>query len=328
MNHTTRYIMKSFLKMVTLIVAISIITFILVELSPIDAVKAYVGAESTISPEQQALIAERWGLNEPPVTRFIKWASAFVAGDLGQSIVFRRSVWDIISTSAMNSFYLMLAAWVLSGLFGVALGMWAAVYEGRLVDKVVRFAAYVLASTPTFWIGIIALLIFSVYLKWFPIGLSAPIGKMALDISWSERLHHMILPALTLSIVGISNLVLFTREKMIEVLHSDYVLFAVARGESTMNIVWKQAFRNVLLPVVTLQFASLSELFGGSVLAETVFSYAGLGSVTVAAGIKGDIPLLLGITICASSFVFIGNLIANLLYPIIDPRIKESYHGH
>ncbi|MGL5439162.1 MAG: ABC transporter permease [Filifactoraceae bacterium] len=328
MNNTLSYIVRTIFKALTLIVAISIITFSMAELSPMDPVKAYVGAETMVSKEQQNLIAERWGLNDPPSTRFLKWGKAVLHGDFGQSLVFHRPVMDIIKVSVKNSFMLMAVSWILSGLLGFLLGILAAARRDRWLDKGVRTFCYLLSSTPTFWVGILLLLIFGVYLKIFPIGLSTPIGKIAEEVSFQERVYHMILPTLTLSIIGISSMALYTREKMIEVFNSDYALFALARGESTYSIIMNHGLRNILLPAVTIQFASLSELFGGSVLAENVFSYAGLGQVTVAAGTKGDIPLLLGITIITSIIVFTGNMIANLLYPVIDPRIKEVHHGN
>ena len=247
-------------------------------------------------------------------------------GDMGDSIVYSRPVIDVIYENVKNSFWLMFVSWILSGILGFALGILAATYRDKLLDKAIRTFCYILSSTPTFWIGILLLLIFSVQLKIFPIGLSAPIGKAAATVTVWDRIYHLILPALTLSIIGISSIALHTREKMIEVWNSEYALFARARGESTFAIVKNHGIRNILLPAVTLQFASISELFGGSVLAENVFSYAGLGSVTVAAGTKGDLPLLLGITMFTGAIVFTGNMIANLLYPVIDPRIKEAQH--
>lgn len=327
MNSTLSYVVRTIFKAVSLIVAISIITFALAEFSPMDPVKAYVGAETSVSKEQQALIAERWGLNDPPLTRFFRWGKAVLQGDFGKSLVFHRPVLEVIKISVANSFLLMAVSWILSGIFGFVLGILSAAHRDRWLDRGIRTFCYLLSSTPTFWVGILLLLVFGVYLKIFPIGLSTPIGKMAEDVSFGERIHHMILPALTLSIIGISSMALYTREKMIEVFNSDYALFALARGESTYSIIKNHGLRNILLPAVTIQFASLSELFGGSVLAENVFSYAGLGRVTVAAGTKGDIPLLLGITIITSIIVFTGNMIANLLYPVIDPRIKEVSHG-
>jgi peptide/nickel transport system permease protein len=167
-------------------------------------------------------------------------------------------------------------------------------------------------------------MVFAVRLGWFPIGLSVPIGKLAGEVTLGERIRHLILPALTLSITGIANIALHTRQKILDVLKSDYVLFARARGESSWELLKRHGLRNVAIPAVTLQFASFSELFGGSVLAENVFSYPGLGSAASLAGLRGDVPLLLGVALFSVLFVFFGNLTANLLYGILNPQIREG----
>ena len=146
----------------------------------------------------------------------------------------------------------------------------------------------------------------------------------ASGVTFLDRVRHAILPAVTLSITGISNITLHTREKMIDIMESDYVLFARAGGDSTWRIVRRHALRNVLLPAMTLQFASISEIIGGSVLVEQVFSYPGLGQAAVAAGTGSDVPLLLGITLITAAIVFLGNFIANLLYGVVDPRIRKG----
>ena len=143
-------------------------------------------------------------------------------------------------------------------------------------------------------------------------------------MTFLDRFQHAILPAVTLSITGISNITLHTREKMIDVMESDYVLFARARGESEKSIVLRHGLRNILLPAMTLQFASISEIIGGSVLVEQVFSYPGLGQAAVAAGTGSDVPLLMGITMVTAAIVFVGNFIANVLYGLVDPRIREG----
>ena len=196
--------------------------------------------------------------------------------------------------------------------------------EGSAFDKGVKIFCFVLSSTPSFWIGLLLLMLFSVQLGWFPIGFSVPIGKLSSEVTFLERVHHLILPAFTLSITGISNMVLHTRQKIIDVLNTDYVLFAKARGENKWTIIKRHGLRNIAFPAITLQFASFSELFGGSVLAENIFSYPGLGSALSAAGRKGDLPLLLGIALCSAIFVFVGNLIANLLYGIFNPQIRKE----
>ena len=154
-----------------------------------------------------------------------------------------------------------------------------------------------------------------------------PIGVEASGVTLADRIYHAILPALTLSITGVSNIALHTREKMTDIMESDYVLFARMRGEKGWRLFKYYGFRNVLLPAITLQFASISEIFGGSVLVEQVFSYPGLGQAAVTAGAAGlgsDMPLLMAITIVSALFVFGGNLAANILYGLIDPRIRRG----
>jgi peptide/nickel transport system permease protein len=195
--------------------------------------------------------------------------------------------------------------------------------QNSLPDRIVRLYAYVMASTPSFWMGMVLLSIFSVSLGITPICGAYPPGLTSADATMWQRLHHLLLPAATLSIIGIAQIALHTREKMIDAMNSDYALFAIAQGETRMGVAVHHALRNIAMPAITLQFASLGELFGGSVLAEQVFSYPGLGKATVEAGIRGDVPLLLGITLFSVVFVFAGNTVADLLYARLDPRITN-----
>jgi peptide/nickel transport system permease protein len=207
---------------------------------------------------------------------------------------------------------------------GFALGAVAGANKGRLSDKLIKGFALVTASTPAFWLALLALLVFAVGLGWFPIGLAVPIGMESAAVSLADRLHHAVLPALVLSLVSMSGVILHTREKVISCMESDYALFAIARGETRRQVAVRHGLRNALLPAVTLQFAAISEIFGGSVLVEQVFSYPGLGKAAVAAGIGGDIPLLMAVTVISAAIVFGGNLIANLLYGAVDPRIRRG----
>ena len=236
--------------------AVSLVTFVLVSVSPIDPVQANVGQTAYInmSEAKRAQLAEYWGVNTP--------------------------LWEL------------------------------------------------LASVPTFWLGLLFLIVFSVQLGWFPFGFSVPIGVSAADVTFADALHHLALPALTLSVIGVANIALHTREKTIDVLESDYVRFARARGLSTWGALRHHGLRNLALPALTLQFASISEIFGGSVLVEQVFSYPGLGQAAVTAGLGGDAALLVGIALFSAAFVFTGNLIASTLYGVVDPRMRKgAAHG-
>ena len=218
----------------------------------------------------------------------------------------------------------MAVAWMVSGLVGILLGVVAGANRGRTVDRVISGYALITASTPAFWLALVLLMVFAVWLKVLPIGLSVPIGVEASGVTLGDRIVHAILPALTLSITGISNIAMHTREKMAQVMDSDYILFARARGDSKWTMIRRHGLRNIILPAMTLQFASISEIFGGSVLVEQVFSYPGLGQAAVTAGLGGDIPLLLGITVISAAIVFAGNFTANLLYGVVDPRIRSG----
>ena len=312
--------------MVFLLVAVSIVSFILMTMSPVDPLQANVGqaALGSMSQEQIEKLEAYWGVDEPPLKRYLAWAKDFVRGDFGMSLQYRQPVSKVIAVKLGNSLFLMVTAWILSGVIGFILGVAAGVFRGRLPDRLIKGYCVVISSTPAFWLALLLLMIFGVRLKVLPIGLSVPIGLEASGVTFLDRLRHAILPSLTLSITGISNIALHTREKMIDVMESDYVLFARARGESTWQIVRRHALRNVLLPAITLQFASISEIFGGSVLVEQVFSYSGMGQAAVTAGLGSDMPLLMAITIVSAVFVFGGNLIANILYGIVDPRIRRG----
>ena len=310
------------LRLITLLIGVSLLAFTLVQHSPIDPIQAYIGADVNISDEQLARLRDYWGLNAPPAERYLHWMGAQLSGNLGTSTLFKQPVADVIASRALASAALMCVAWLLSGVLGYVLGVIAAVRRGRVADRVISAYSFVLSATPVFWLGILFLVVFAVQLGWFPVGLAGPHGVPTDQVSFAQRVQHFALPALTLSVVGVANVAMHTRERMTAVLASDHVLFARARGASPWQIFTRHGFRNSIVPALTLQFAYFAELFGGSVLAENVFAYPGLGSTLTAAALGGDIPLLLGIILIAAIFVFTGNALAQVLAAVIDPRVR------
>lgn len=319
-------VVRHIAKFALLMFAVSVVTFFLVGVSPIDPVQANVGqvAYLNMSEAKRAQLASYWGSDIPIWERYFNWLVAVLHGDFGTSLRYNAPVVEVLANRSFNTLALMFTAWVLSGVIGLALGILAALKKDSVVDKVVKAYCFVLASTPAFWLGLVVLMVFSVWLGWFPLGFSVPIGKSAAEVTILDSLHHMILPALTLSVIGVANIALHTREKTIDILESDYIRFAQARGMSRTEALRKHGLRNLLLPAITLQFASISEIFGGSVLVEQVFSYPGLGQAAVTAGIGGDAALLVGIALVSAAIVFLGNMIANILYRVVDPRIKRG----
>ena len=317
-------------RFVTLMVAVSMVTFALVGLSPIDPVKMNVGQASYagMSPEKRAQLRSYWDADAPVAERYARWAGSALSGDLGDSLRFSRPVTAVIGERAAASLALMAVAWAVSGVVGVTLGIVAGACRGRWPDRLIKGYCFVISSTPTFWLGLVALIVFSVWLGWFPLGFSAPIGQAASSVSLAERIHHLVLPALTLSVAGVAGVAQHTRETVIDVLESDYAWFARSRGEGPRQVLFRHGLRNIALPAISLQFAQVSEIFGGSILVEQVFSYPGLGQAAVTAGIGGDAPLLVGIALASAAIVFIGNAAANALYGLVDPRMRGvGAHG-
>lgn len=307
-----------------LMVAVSMVTVALVSASPIDPVQANTGQAAllSMSAEKREELAERWGAGEPFAERYAAWASDALHGDLGESLRFNAPVVEVVGERLAGSALLLACAWLLSGAIGFALGVAAGAARDSLFDRLVRGWCYLLSATPGFWLAMLALMVFSVWLGWFPVGFSVPIGASSASVTLLDRIHHAALPALVLSLTGVANVALHTREKTVDVMASEYMRFAEARGETRRRAVLRHGLRNLALPALTLQFTSVSEIVGGSVLVEQVFSYPGLGQAAVTAGLGGDAPLLVGIALATSAIVFAGNLAANLLYGAVDPRMR------
>ncbi|AGN16381.1 ABC transporter permease protein [Methanobrevibacter sp. AbM4] len=322
-KRTIKFIRNKTIHFIVLMIAVAIFSFILLDLSPIDPVNAYL-QNVPVSSTQRAALESYWGVGQPMYVKVWNWLINLLQGNLGTSLIYRIPVIDVILEKFQASIVLMFLSWLISGIFGFLLGVIAGKNKDTWIDKIIKVYCYILQSAPSFWIGLVILIIFGVELGWFPIGLGTPIGTLSNDVSIWDWISSLILPTLTLSLVGVASIALYTRNELVNVLSSDYILFAKARGESGWKLIERQALRNILLPALTLQFLSFSELFGGAVLVEQVFSYPGIGQTAVAAGLQSDVPLLLGIVLISAIFVFVGNLIADILYYFVDPRIKEN----
>lgn len=311
-------------RMFLLLFLVSFLAFILIAKSPIDPLVSYIGTNSTLSAEAKLEIADYWGLNDSLPQRFGTWIKHLLHGDMGMSITYKKPVQTVISERFRYSIVLMLLAWGCSGILGFFIGVICGIRQGGIFDRITKFFCLMVKSAPTFWLGLMFLVIFAVQLGWFPIGMAVPMGKLESEVTLGDRIYHLILPVVTLTVASISEIVLYTRQRVVEIISRDFILYARARGENARQIMFRHILRNVLLPAITLQFSSFSELFGGMALAENVFAYPGIGTATTAAALNGDAPLLMGIALISALFVFTGNLIANLLYGVCDPRIREG----
>lgn len=320
-----QFLLLKTVRVVMVLMAVALVAFSLVKFSPIDPINAYLGADiARAGPEQRALIAEKWGFNQPPTVQFKQWLTAVVSGDLGWSVTYNAPVSDVIASRFRSSAVLLGGAWLISGVLGFVLGLIAGAKPGSIVDVIIRTYSYLVAATPTFWLAIMLLIVFSVGLQWTPICCAGPIGVIDSDVTLLQRSHHLALPLVTLSVLGVPYIALHTRAKMVEIMQSDIALFAKAQGATTLDVVLRHGARNASLPAITVLFASIGELFGGSILAEAVFSYPGLGRATMEAGIRGDVPLLLAITLFTTLIVSTGNIIADCIYQMVDPRLSAA----
>ena len=300
-----------FVRFVCLLTVTAAGVFILLSYSPVDPIRAYIGNDLLhVPPEQYPAIAARWGLDQPLWQRFWIWFSQMLRGDLGYSMLYNAPVSEVISARLGPSLALLISAWLLSGIAGLLLGLVAGRYLNRWPDKIISALSYLLASIPTFWIGLLLLSLFAVTLNWAPICCAWPMGEDADTATFGQKIHHLILPVLALGLLGVGNIALHTRAKV---------------GDKGWPMIKFHVLRHAITPALCLQFASVGELLSGSLLAEKVFAYPGLGQATIDAGLRGDIPLLMGIVMFCAILIFIGNSTADILLRRVNQGvIRES----
>lgn len=297
--------------------------FALVSMAPVDPVQAYVGARvALVGPEQREAIAAAWGLNDPAPERFLHWLSHLARGDLGDSVTYNAPVAALILARAGASLALVGAAFVLSFVIGFGLGLLAAAMRGGWPDRIIRGAAVVLAASPGFWVAILLVMVFAVGLGWLPACCAAPPGLTLEEVTLSDRLRHLILPAAAVAMVGVPPLILHTRARAVGFLESAAARHLAAHGAGAMVLSVGHGARHAAGPALTVHLAGAGELIGGSVLAEVVFGWPGLGQATVRAATGGDAPLLLGIALATLLIVFAGNTLADIAARIADPRLR------
>jgi peptide/nickel transport system permease protein len=305
-----------------ILLAVAMMTFTITEISPYDAVEAYVGAESSVSEAEREIIARNWGLDRSAPERFLRWLGNLVQGDLGSSISHGgQPVSKILSARVGPSIVLMAGSLSFVLLGGLVAGVLAAAFKGSWIDWLIRGLAYFNISAPSFWVALLALYVFAIRLHVLP-GAGAA-DMRALDppaLSFS----HLILPMMVLALTQHAWFTMFVRNTLLEVMQEDYVRYATAQGISRPATLFRHALPNATIPFLTLAGIHLSELIGGSVLIENIFGWPGIGALVGRAALAVDIPLLLAITLIGSAMIVTGNLVADLSYRIVDPRIRES----
>ncbi|MFW6195290.1 MAG: ABC transporter permease [Chloroflexota bacterium] len=270
------------------------------------------------TPEQQAALAAKLGLDKPFIVQYFMWLGNAARGDLGETLLAEQPVSAVIADKVGASVQLGLAAWVFATFLGVPLGVLSAVKRGSVWDYFGRTVALFGQALPVFWIGIMGILIFAVTLDWLPV------GSRGTDKDFWGQLQHFVLPTITLGWLPAAAYLRLTRSAMLEVMDSEFIKLARAKGVSHWKVIWKHAFRNALIPPLTVSALVLAGFLEGSVIVEVVFSWPGLGRLTLRALQNNDFPVLTAAILLFTTLYVVMNFLADMTYAYIDPRIKYS----
>ncbi len=312
----TYYTINRLLQGVLVLFLISLVTFFLINLAP-GGPSSLINMESTAAEREARL--RQYGLDAPAPVRYVRWLAGAVRGDLGNSINQGLPVTRLLSQRMGITLQLAGYAMLLTTLFGVVLGVVAAMHHNRWPDHLVSIVSTIGMSVPNFWLGIVMIIVFAVTLGWLPAAGSSTLGR-GFDVI--DRLRHAALPAGVMAFSLMPNVVRVTRSALLEVLASDFVRTARAKGLHQRAIVWKHTFKNALVPVISILGLITTVLLSGSVVIESVFGWAGLGRLAIDAASGRDYPVILGVTVLVGALTVLVNLVVDLLYAAADPRIR------
>jgi len=318
------YIIRRSVVAIPLLLCITFITFSMMHLAPGGLSAVFIGARVRREEDRMAII-RHFGLDQPVHIRYARWLGRVLQGDLGHSLVQRRPVTDLILERIPATLQLTIPAVLVSIIVAIPIGILSAIKQYSIADNIATLSAFLFVSSPTFFLGIIAIIIFSVHLGWLPISGMSTFGLR--DPTWwtifVDRLRHLVIPAgIVLGLGFTAGLIRYTRGSMLEVINQDYIRTAQAKGLWQQVVIWKHALRNALLPVVTILGLWVPFLLGGAMIAEVISAWPGMGRLFVAAVFARDFPLVMGINMITAALVVVGNLLADVAYAFLDPRIR------
>ena len=322
-----RYSLKRLLQAIPLLLGIITITFFMIRIAPGDPMEMYrerrQGQGREMDPQVIELMRRRYGLDQPIPVQYVKWVANVVRGDLGESFQYRRPVRGLLAEAIPYTLQLTVLALILDAAIGITLGIIAAVKQYSALDKAVTIGSLIVYAIPGFWLALMLVLLFSVKLGWFP---TSQTRSMDYDLMSSgaqvlDRLWHIVLPVFVLGIASAAGTARYMRNRLLEVLSEEYVVAARARGYSERTVIIKHAVRNALIPIITIYGLSLPFLLGGATLVESIFAWPGMGRLTVGAVGARDYPIIMATTMLAATLTVLGNLLADLAYAAVDPRV-------
>ncbi len=320
------YITRRLIQTLVVIAILSYVCFYIMTLMPGDPVEMMIASNPRITSADVARLRELYGLDQPSYVRYMNWVETVSKGDLGYSRTYKVPVTEIMGPRLWNTFVLSFWALLISIVISVPLGVYTALKPGGKLDYSLNLLSFAGISIPSFWLGILLIIIFAVTLGWFPASGTETIGFQPANFweAMKDRAWYLFLPTISLSIQQIGRFVRFARSSMLEAMRNDYIRTAKAKGLTRNIIVWQHAFRNALIPLITVLALSLSTLFSGAILTETVFSYQGVGKLVYDSIMSNDFNVAMVSFIISVSMVLIMNLVADILYGFADPRI--AYH--
>ncbi|AUW93661.1 ABC transporter permease [Sulfobacillus sp. hq2] len=315
-----KYILRRVLQAIPSLLGITVIGFFLVHIVPGGPAQAMLGPRAT--PLRIAQVDREFGLNKPIPVQYVEWLGQLLHGNLGTSYFYNETVWHLIMVNMPRTLSIVGLGILIAHVLSILLGSIQAYYHDTKFDYAMTSLTYFFYSMPIFWLGIMIIMLFSISLGWFPSGgLSNPLNPNPGFGSW---LAHTTLPVLTIVLTTVAGWGRYMRTAMSENLIQDYVRTARAKGIRESVVVLKHALRNSVLPLITLLGFSLPNLFSGALLVEVIFNYPGMGLLFWDAANQRDYPVILGIVVITGFLTIIGNLLADLLYGIVDPRIQYN----
>lgn len=321
-----KYIGKRLLQAVVILLGVSVIVFVLVQLMPGNPYSSMISPD--IPPEQVEEMLDRLGANDPIPLQYIKWLGQVVTGNLGYSTWYKEPVVEVILSRLGNTALLACSSIVVSTILGITIGIYSARHKKGIVDNVSSVVAFAALSIPSFFFGMVLIKIFGVDLKLLPISGMVTVGQQGGGLAYViDVARHMILPTVVLGLMNAATMLRYTRSSMVDIQGMDFIRTARAKGLPERKVIYKHALKNALSQIITVLSLQIPGLLSGSLLTETVFLWPGVGRLNYDAVSHRDYPLIMGIVLILATFTLLANLIADICYAAIDPRVLQDDNG-
>jgi peptide/nickel transport system permease protein len=318
----TKYIIYRLSIFIPTLIAISIVVFAILALAPGDPMGEF-AVNPSITAEVRENIRRAFGLDQPIHIRYIKWFTSFLRGDMGYSFTSRSPVSELILQRLPTTLWVVGSAYVLGALLAVPLGVISALKRNSVVDTILTTIVFLGFSLPTFFTGLLFIIVFSVQLKWLPFIYNSTLQVTDWE-SFVAQIKQSIMPVTVLTLWQTALLMRFVRSEVLEKLHQDYVRTAYAKGLSTFTVIYRHVLRNALIPVVTLVALDIPNIFTGALVTEQVFRVPGIGALLIESIYRNDTPVVMSITFIYAILIVVFNLVADLLYALLDPRVQYT----